>query len=153
MHKTLHSSKRYCECSSHQQENRKNEENMATRKVVKLKNKSSRAARLLLSQSFWWEHEEHSVQILAAASQFDKNWSSARQCQEATIEAWTKSDSRRRLHSYVPQYRLYRKGATSARARGDVRGEGVRQQTVRGSAEVDRNLQGARWTLRPARFP
>ena len=153
MHKTLHSSKRYCECSSHQQENRKNEENMATRKVVKLKNKSSRAARLLLSQSFWWEHEEHSVQILAAASKFDKNWSSARQCQEATIEAWTKSDSRRRLHSYVPQYRLYRKGATCARARGDVSGEGVRQQTVRGSAEVDRNLQGARWTLRPARCP
>ena len=93
------------------------------------------------------------MQILAAASQFDKNWSSARQCQEATIEAWTKSDSRRRLHSYVPQYRLYRKGATSARARGDVRGEGVRQQTVRGSAGVDRNLQGARWTLLPARFP
>ena len=65
------------------------------------------------------------MQILAAASQFYKNWSSARQCQEATIEAWTKSDSRRRLHSYVPQYRLYRKGPTSARARGDVRGEGM----------------------------
>ena len=42
-------------------ENRK-EENMATRNVVDLLNISPRAARLLLTQSFWWKRKEQSIQ-------------------------------------------------------------------------------------------
>ena len=47
-------------CSTHQQENRKPEENMPTRNVAELLKLSPRAARLLLSQLTWWKYKEKS---------------------------------------------------------------------------------------------
>ena len=137
---------------------------------LKLQIISPRAARLLLSQHIWWEHGEHSLLV-----GIPTDTPEAPTMGPCRASAAKRSPLQRRGRTRSARARRSRATTRRRRDRGEERGERQRHRRsnqlrsltraqareappgaahfLHKTAEANRNKRGARWTLRPTRYP